>query len=428
MNETADRTVSALVTMGTEFLGTVGPFPVDVPWWPEAGPVVAHLEEVLRVPVAVLRLVDVRGGGHGGPRGGHTTYHVEALRRPEPLPGALRPAGDGSLDGDGGTAGSVVAALREPAAHRAAWATAEGVREALAWADDALRAAGRPATGPVRQVKTWNLAALFRVPTGPGPVWMKITPEFAVDEAHVAGILAAEDPDLVPAVVAADPRNRRVLLEHVPGDDCWDAPDEVVREAVSRLTAAQAAVARRWAGGKPDGLPDRTPPVLAALAHELLDGETGRDLSAEELSLARGMADRLPSLVASLEECGLPYTLTHGDFHPGNWRSDGRRTVVLDLADAHYGHPAVDGLRPRDYLPADRWERAAAVWCESWSTRVPGCDPARALTLAEPLRHLASAIRYQEFLDNIEADERRYHEGDPAHAVRAALAATAGPH
>ena len=41
------RTVSAAVTWGDTYLGVIGPFPVSVPWWAEAEPVVAHLREVL---------------------------------------------------------------------------------------------------------------------------------------------------------------------------------------------------------------------------------------------------------------------------------------------------------------------------------------------------------------------------------------------
>ena len=52
---------------------------------------------------------------------------------------------------------------------------------------------------------------------------------------------------------------------------------------------------------------------------------------------------------------------------------------------------------------------------------IPGCEPARALRIAEPLAHLTYAVRYQEFLDGIEPSERIYHRGDPAAAVRAAL-------
>jgi hypothetical protein len=52
--------------------------------------------------------------------------------------------------------------------------------------------------------------------------------------------------------------------------------------------------------------------------------------------------------------------------------------------------------------------------------------PAAALRIAEPLAQLAYAVRYQEFLDNIEPSERVYHRGDPAAAIRAAVAAAAG--
>ncbi|MGS2646015.1 phosphotransferase [Streptosporangium sp. G12] len=415
--EASGRTVSALVTAGDKWLGTVGPFPVADPWWAEVGSVVAHLEETLGTPVVVLRLVDAEDRGRG-PREGHTTYHVEALGRP-----AAGPASFGSGAADAAGRPSAPADLTAPVAHRAEWAKASGVREALGWAGTALREAGRPPEGPARQVRTWNLAGLFRIPTSPGPVWLKITPGFAADEARAIGMLAAEDPGLVPAVVAADTPNRRVLLEHVPGADCRDAPREIVAEAVSRLARAQAALAGRWGGGRPGGLLDRTPSALAALVGGLLDGEAAGDLDAGELRLAHRLAGRLPSLTAALESCGLPCTLVHGDFHPGNWVSGPRGTVVLDFADSHYGHPALDGLRPRDFLPADRWEAAAEAWCETWAASVPGCDPARALILAEPLQHLAYALRYQEFLDNIEPSERRYHEGDPAQAVRAAVAA-----
>jgi hypothetical protein len=46
------------------------------------------------------------------------------------------------------------------------------------------------------------------------------------------------------------------------------------------------------------------------------------------------------------------------------------------------------------------------------------------LRIAEPLAHLAYAVRYQEFLDNIEPSERVYHLGDPAAMIRHALNAT----
>lgn len=395
------RTVSAWVTSGEDFLGVTGSFPVDVPWWSEVEPVNAHLGRTLGVPVLVLRLLEVEGGD--GARDGHVTYHVEALRRP--APGLLRPPPNG---------------FRTLSGHeelRAPWARADGLREILDWACETLAAVGRPVTGPVEQRRTWNLAALFRLPTAQGPVWLKTTPHFASDEAAAIATFAKVDPGLVPTVVAAGPR--RILLEHLPGEDCWEASPETVASAIDRLVAAQAAVAGQSDRCPPE-LRDRRAPVIADQAGELLDGEVGGELTAGERAAARALLTRWPLL----DECGLPDTLVHGDFHSGNWRSDGGPPVVIDFADSHWGNPVLDGLRAYDFLPEAKRSLAARVWITAWQKHVPDSDPKRALALAEPLAHLSYAVRYQEFLDGIEPSERIYHLGDPAAAIRHAIRGT----
>lgn len=411
MSETAGREVSVLVTSDRANLGLVGPFPVESPHWNHVEPIAAHLRATLGVPTVILRLLDVQGGGEG--RHGHTTYHAEALQLPLPTPSlaALPPAPSALQQ----------AALR-PHEHRADWATATGVRSALAWAQAELSAAGRPGTGAVEQVKTWNLAGLFRIPTATGPVWLKTGPRFAVCEASVIGLFASVEQEFMPTVLASDPARHRLLLDHVPGDDCWGPSAEVVADTIPRLARAQAALAARYPSA-PAGLPDRSPRILVQQVHALLDGPPIAGLTADELSQARRMADQLPTLVSKLEECGLPNTVLHGDFHPGNWRREGQRTVVVDFADSHFGHPAVDGLRPRAFTSPERWAQASEAWISTWRALIPGSDPTGALSLAEPLAHLAYAVRYMEFLDNIEPSEHRYHADDPAAEIRAALAA-----
>jgi Ser/Thr protein kinase RdoA (MazF antagonist) len=397
-----------VVTWGDAYLGTIGPVSVSIPWWSEVEPVVAHLREVLDVPVIVLRLLRVDGGD--GSRDGHVTYHAATLSRPAPGLLAARAASRPAL--------ASPEELTGPEELRSPWARLDGVRELLGWAEGTLEEAGRRMTGPAGQRRTWNLSGLFQLPTATGPAWLKATPRFAADEASVIAAFARVDPTLVPPVIGAAPG--RVLLEHLPGEDCWDASPPVFTSAVQRLTAAQAALAGRLPGIP--GLPDRRPPALTAQIGALLDGPVAGELSAGETAAARGLLNRFPLL----EECGLPDTVVHGDFHPGNWRSDGGPPVIVDWADAHLGNPVLDGLRACDYLPPAKRPAAARAWITAWSSSVPGCDPARALRIAEPLSHLAYAVRYQEFLDGIEPTERIYHRGDPAAAIRAALRSADG--
>jgi Ser/Thr protein kinase RdoA (MazF antagonist) len=364
----------------------VGPFPVELPWWAEVEPVVAHLEEALGVPVIVLRLLTVEGSGGG--RDGHVTYHVQALQAPGELTAC------DFVDDDH--------PLRLP------WARASGVQDLLGWASQHVELTGRPT-----QRKTWNLAGVFRLPTAGGPVWLKAVPAFAAAEPAAIAAFAAVDPDLVPAVLASAPG--RLLLADVPGNDCWDASHDVVTDALRRLATAQARIER-----PPPGIPDRRPEILAAMVGTLLDGPVGAELSPEELRAAKGLQERWEMLAG----CGLPDTVVHGDFHPGNWRCGTGSPVVLDFADAHLGNPVLDGLRAIDFLPADRRRTAADAWVAAWTAAAPRSRPAEALRIAEPLAHFAYAVRYQEFLDNIEPSERVYHLGDPATMIRHALAGT----
>jgi Phosphotransferase enzyme family len=378
------RTVTAVVTHGGACSGKVGPFPVDIPWWAQVEPVVAHLERTTGVPVVVLRLLTVEGSD--GARDGHVTYHAEAL---EP-PGRLTPCDFADADHP----------LRLP------WARPSGVRELLQWASGQVDLTGRPV-----QVKTWNLSGLFRLPTADGPVWLKAVPGFAAAESAAIAAVAAVDPGLVPAVLASGPG--RLLLADVPGADCWDASPQIAADALRRLVAAQARIGRL-----PQAIPDRRPQTLAAAVRDLLDGPAGAELSPAELEAARALQPRWEMLA----DCGLPDTLVHGDFHPGNWRCGAGPPVVLDFADAHAGNPVLDGLRAIDFMPASARRAAADAWIAAWAAARPRSRPAEALRIAEPLAHLAYAVRYQEFLDNIEPSERVYHHGDPASSIRAALA------
>lgn len=401
----AGREVRAIVSAGDVWLGALPAFHVDSPWWAMVEPVTAHLDRLLGVPTAVLRMVSTTGKS---PRGGEVTYHVETLGEPirttvrwEPVPPA------------------VTAEVARPHRNRMPWAEAGGPRSIVDWAVRQLESLGRPPAGTPVQVKSWNLSCLYRFPTAGGMVWSKSTGSFLVAESVPIGQVAAHDPELVPTVLATTADGRLTLLDEVPGEDCWDADAATVVAVVRRLVAVQAALA----GSGLDGLPDHRVSTLGTRAQRLLADDVLATLSdAERTGLAR-LLDQVPAGAAAIAELGMPDTLVHGDFHPGNWRSDGERHTIVDWSDANLGHPATDLLRLTGWLPEPLARLAVETWVSAWRAAVPGCDPAPAAGLMATIQHLQSAITYQDFLDSIEPGEWPYHLGDPAEEIRQALAA-----
>ncbi|MEV0680283.1 phosphotransferase [Actinosynnema sp. NPDC050436] len=354
------RDVVALVTVGGEHLGSVG-FTVDSPWWNDVEPVVTRLDAMLGVPTSVLRLISATGSGM---RGGTVTYLVEAASRPSSW-------GSKALEGNEPIVGSEQFAKSDPL--RMPWAEPGGPADLVAWAGARLEGVGRQVRKAV-QVKTWNLSCLYRLETEGGTFWAKEIPAFMADESAVISMVRSVDPGLVPDVVASAPQ--RVLMRAASGVDCWQPSAEVIADIVPRWVAVQAA------------------------------------LGARAEVRGRGLRKRnvhVPSF-------GLPDTVLHGDFHPGNWRSGG---VVLDWGDAHWGHPALDAARLIGFVGDDLG--IAEVWADAWLRHRPDSDPQAALKCARPASHLVGALVYQEFLDRIEESERVYHLGDPERELRTAL-------
>ncbi|MFI9010235.1 phosphotransferase [Actinosynnema sp. NPDC053489] len=247
---------------------------------------------------------------------------------------------------------------------RLPWARPGGPAELVAWARRHVEV-----TGPAVRVKTWNLSCLYRLPTAAGDVWAKATPPFLADEGEVIRLVASVDPSLTPGLLAAGPG--RVLPASAPGADCRRPDVAAVERVVPQWVAVQAALAGE--------------PRLRVRG-------------------ARSRGVRVPDF-------GLPDSLLHGDFRPGNWRSGG---VVLDWGEAHWGHPALDAARLIAFVAPAFRPAVERVWVRSRLRHRPFGDPAGALRHARPASHLpAAAAVYQEFLDNIEPSERVHHLGDP---------------
>jgi hypothetical protein len=373
-----------LVTPDGEVVGALPPFPVGTPWWHEAEPVVKAARAYHGIDVTVLRLLKTE---LQAPHGGTVTYLAEAA------PPVTAEAWHGTLDEH---------ALRMP------WARPGGPAADVAWAESELAERGLRLNGPAEQVRSWNLSSLWRLPTERQTAWLKCVPPFF---AHEGRTLERLQGGPVPTLIAHD--GPRLLLAEIPGLDLYDATVSQLLEMVRLLVGLQ----QEWLGRIDEllslGLPDWRASTLAPAIAGLVE-RVGPELADDDRAALDGFVIGLADRLAQVASCGLPDTLVHGDFHPGNVRGDERTLVLLDWGDCGVGHPLLDEPAFLDRVPAGALETVRQHWHAEWTRALPGSDPDRVSRLLGPVAAARQALIYQKFLDGIEPSERPYHAADVA--------------
>ena len=391
MNPSSRMVKMVLVTPQGELLGSLAPFPVQTPWWQNAWDVVRGAQEHRGVQVTVLRLLEA---DRPSPHGGAVTYLVEVAKRVPAEPW------EGQLD-------------EHPL--RCSWARPSGPATDLEWADSALAAQGIARIGPPEQVRTWNLSSLWRLPVEGQTVWLKVVPPFF---AHEGPLLEQLQGEPVPTLLAHQENHEgRLLLAQVPGEDLYEPPRQVLLKMVTLLVGLQ----RKWIDRSDDllglGLPDWRPPSLTAAIRSLVE-RTGAQISDTHRATLATFVSDLDDRFADLGRCGLPDTLVHGDFHPGNHRGDAKTLVLMDWGDSGVGHPLLDEPAFFDRVSAEDAPAVREHWHREWRIALPSSDPDRASRLLAPVAAARHALIYQRFLENIEPSERPYHQADPASWLR----------
>ena len=373
-----------LITPDGEVVGALPPLRVETPWWQDVEPVVRAAREQHHIEVTILRLLETE---LTVPHGGAVTYLAEVAGP------VASEAWHGTLDDH---------PLRMP------WARPGGPSADVAWAETQLAEHGMRRVGPAEQVRSWNLSSLWRLPVEGQTVWLKRVPPFF---AHEGRILQRLQGGPVPTLIAHD--GQRLLMAEIPGDDLYGAGVPRQLEMVRVLVALQ-----RESSGRTDellalGLPDWRAPSLAQAIAAVVE-RVGPKLTIEDRATLDRFVSRLEERFEQLASCGLPDTLVHGDFHPGNFRGDDTALVLLDWGDCGIGHPLLDEPAFLDRVPADAVETVRRHWHAEWTRALPGSDPNRASVLLRPVAAARQALIYQKFLDNIEPSERPYHAADPA--------------
>jgi hypothetical protein len=385
-----------------ELLGALAPIDLDFPWYARVDDVVDAVLERHGLDVTLLRLLDV--DRPQSTEGGGRAVHLAQVDASLPAGLALDPVPDLPAQ----------ALVDQPL--RQAYARPGGPQADLAWADQVLASRGLPRTGVPKQMRTWNLSSIWVLPTARGPVWLKSVPRFFAHEGAMLELLAPLT-DAVPPLLGHD--RGRVLLGDVPGEDHHGAPTEVLRRMVPLLVAIQVATMGRVDDLLATGAFDWRPPGFDAMAVDVVE-RTANQLDVATRVALRGLLDGLPERHAAIASCGIPETLVHGDFHPGNVRGDDTRLVILDWGDSGVGHPLLDQTAFFERVPAQDQHSVVADWSALWRKAIPGSNPDRAAELLQPVAALRQAVIYRLFLDRIEPAEHIYHSADPAIWLRRA--------
>lgn len=379
-----------LVTPDGTLVGSLPAVPVATPWWQDVEPVVAAVRARHGIDVTILRLLDAE---RDRPHGGRVTYLAEVA---EPVPAE---PWHGMLD-------------EHPL--RLAYARPGGPSADLAWVGSIL--AERGLAGRPRQVRTWNLSSLWRIPVASQTLWLKVVPPFF---AHEGALLARLAGERVPVLLGH--QGGRMLLAEIAGDDLYDAEPPRLLEMVTLLVGLQ----RVWSGRANEllalGLPDWRSPALGTAIASVIE-RAAHELPADDRAVLGEFVRGLPARFAAVAACGLPDTLVHGDFHPGNFRGDGRALTLLDWGDSGLGHPLLDQPAFLGRIAGDSVAAVREQWLRQWSDAVPGSDPARAADLLAPIAAARQAVIYRGFLDRIEPAEHPYHRHDPAEWLQRAAA------
>jgi hypothetical protein len=385
-----------LVTPDGEVVGRLPPAPIETPWWQDAEPVVRAVRARFGVDVTILRLLEAE---LRRPHGGAVAYLAETAQpvRAEPWPGSLD---DHPL--------------------RQRWARPGGPAADLAWAESALAGTGIQRVGPPEQVRTWNLSSLWRLPILRHSVWLKVVPPFFVHEGAMLERLAGGP---VPRLLAHDAD--RMLLAEVPGEDLYDAE----RPQLLRMVALLVDLQRQSIGQVDEllamDLPDWRGPALTVAIADVVD-RTAAELDAEDRQSLAAFIRGLPSRFEEVAACGLPDTLVHGDFHPGNTRGDQSSITLLDWGDCGVGNPLLDQSAFLGSVPSNDVAAIRHHWLRTLERAIPGSRPGQAAQLLAPVAAARQAVIYRKFLDNIEPSERPYHAADPAEWLHSTAALSMG--
>lgn len=215
------------------------------------------------------------------------------------------------------------------------------------WVQKEIAPLGLSLTGGIRQLNSGPAFALLRLETDGPAVWFKATGEPLRHEPAVTAVLADLFPAFVPRVIAVHPAWNGWLSLEVQGPllreqrslSAWTAAARTLADLQIRsLGRTQRLLEAGVRDTRMPRLEAAIDPFLNTIA-KLMARQT--KVSPEPLNRAQisVLGNQLKHACRQIDQAGMPDTLGHLDFNPGNVITAGNGPVFIDWAEAYVGHP-----------------------------------------------------------------------------------------
>lgn len=206
------------------------------------------------------------------------------------------------------------------------------------WVGIELRRSGLEPFGELELVRTRPWAAVARITTASGDVWLKEPAPALAFEPAVTDAVSRRCPDFTPEVVAAEGtwlltrdagRQLRGVLKSGDPAPSWD-------ELLPRYAELQIELADVVEELVALGAPDRRPAAMSAAYPELVERVAG--LATVDVERLLALAPKLESLTEALAGA-VPATVIHEEFHETSVFVLNGRARLLDWGEAAVSHP-----------------------------------------------------------------------------------------
>jgi hypothetical protein len=276
----------------------------------------------------------------------------------------------------------------------------------LSWAQKQLDPYGLIIQGEFQQLTCGPAFSLIRLETTGPAIWFKAVGEPNEHECPITIALSKHFPAYVPAIIGIHPSWNAWLAFEAEGSLLNDQSDLVTWKMVAhKLAELQIESATKVPALVDAGcrsldvsmLLEYIDPFFDVMA-DLMARQPNAPpaiLSPEELRI---LATQLKEACVSLGAIGLPNTLGHMDFNPGNVVASARHCVFLDWAEAYVGHPFLTFEYLREHLSRnhqgqDAWKvDVTSSYAETWSTFASSAQLSKALELTGLVAVFAYAL------------------------------------